>query len=814
MTQTTVVTHAWRRAPLPEVCQRIGLAALHGEPVAAASDVLHRRTGAMSGALEIAPADETTLGGITLRSHQIDAQRRLWLSIQSRGGALLADTVGLGKTYVALAVARHYSEVHVLAPAGLLPMWRTAVGATETSGVTVHSLHLFSRQRTDFCTSRTPAEPRVLVVIDEAHYLRTRTTARYGNVARFCANRDVLLISATPLHNRARELRNILALFLGERADALDADTLAQCVVRRSSASVEFKLPNVAEHPPVLIPDNPAVLECILTIASPLPTQDGSTAGALVRLGLLRAWCSSDAALTEAIRRRQLRGEALVHSLTHGRYPTQRELQSWIVGTDSVQLGFPALLVQTASTECAPLLKTLLAHLDSLQGLLERHVRSASADQVRIAYLRQLLRDQTTANAPTQLCDAPHAEIAPQPPIVAFSQFASTVRALHRALGDIAGIASLTSHGGLIASGKVSREELIAQFAPRANGRPPPSPRERVQLLLTTDLLAEGVNLQDADSVIHLDLPWTDALRRQRVGRLVRMGSQHPVVHVHSFSPPMGAETALRVVATLERKAGLHREWVGDEVHAQHASGALSAADAATQLRELFQSWAAAVAVPPSPSSDDGPVLVAAASADASGFLAAVHEGKQITLVAQTGEADHASSDVHAVLKTVRTFYPHQPLTPSSSRSSSSSNRLVDLRMTVVIAQIQQWMAERRLRVMVGESSRELAPTQQRALQQLSARLASIPAATRRPLRTAFAHAEQHILHARGVGAEIALRTWLETSEVSPVPEWLSRVPESHATGLHAALPAGTPCRVLAVVLLVAEGASEPPMLE
>ncbi|MBC8085690.1 MAG: DEAD/DEAH box helicase [Phycisphaerae bacterium] len=817
MTHIKVTDQSWRRATLPDVCRRIGVAALRGDAGATAADALKRDGDDGTHAPQAEPPDAHTLGDITLRPHQLDAQRRLEVSIRARGGALLADTVGLGKTYVALAVAREYAEVHVLAPAALVPMWRKAVLAARASGVTLHSLHRFSRQRASLSGSRKIAAQRALIIIDEAHYLRTRTTVRYGNVALFCANCDVVLISATPLHNRPRELRNILALFLGERSDALDAQTLAQCVVRRSTANVGVSLPAVAEHRAVVIPDNPAVLECILTVASPLPPHNGSAASALVRLGLLRAWCSSDAALTDAIRRRQLRGEALLHSLTHGRYPTQRELQSWIVGTDSVQLGFPDLLVDTATTECAPLLKTLLAHLDSLQALLERHFRSARADQVRIAYLRQLLGEQPSADTPTQVFDAARADIAPNPPIVAFSQFASTVRALHRALGDIAGIASLTSHGGRITSGKVSREELIAQFAPRSNGRPPPPERERIRLLLTTDLLAEGVNLQDANTIIHLDLPWTDALRKQRVGRLVRMGSQHTVVHVHTFAPPMGTERALRVLCTLERKAGLHREWVGNEVHTPQAINSPSVAEAATQLRELWQLWAGPSAIPHSTGTEDNHAWVAVANADETGFLAVIVIGSSVSVLACAGTTSAPSSDVHGVLKSVRATCAQRPLSPSPVPELRVPDEFVNCRLSRAMAQIQQWVADHSLRAMAGESSRELAPSQQRGLQQLSAVLNSVPAIARRSLRADFAHAEQQVLHARGAGAEMALRDWLETHTITPVSDWLARVPHSYVNNLHvlddAAVSAEEPCRVLAVVLLVARGETEGRML-
>ncbi len=558
---------------------------------AATAETSHRASDHATG--HAVGASPSSVGQITLREHQRDACVRLKTSIQQFGGALLADAVGLGKTYVALKMACDYATVHVLAPATLLPMWRSAVSATGSRHVLIHSLHRLSRGPINAVSN----VGRSLIIVDEAHHLRTRNTERYKNAVTFTAGHDVLLLTATPLHNNARELRNLLALFLGHRADALDNAMLAQCVVRRTSTAVETHIPSVREFPPHRVPDNQMVLERLLTLPPPLPVHEGAAASALVRLGLLRAWCSSDAALSESIRRRQLRGEALMHSLAHGRYPTQRELQSWIVGNDSVQLGFPELLVATTTDDTADMLKTLLAHLDGLQSLLQLHTRTALADARRAELLRSLVGTETlTLNSVERRAErtpGSNAASAAPPAIVAFSQFASTVRALHRALSDLAGIASLTSDGGRIASGAISREELIANFAPRANGRPPPPAAERIRLLLTTDLLSEGVNLQDAGVVVHLDLPWTHALRQQRVGRLARMGSAHAVVDVHTFEPPMGTEAVLRIVSTLARKAGLQRQFVGSEsgkLHSERAS-TLSGADEATQLREYWHSW-------------------------------------------------------------------------------------------------------------------------------------------------------------------------------------------------------------------------------
>ena len=72
-----------------------------------------------------------TIGAVTLRAHQRSAVARLRAVMQEFGGALLADDAGLGKTYVAAALARDATRPLIVAPASLRSMWIDALRATE-----------------------------------------------------------------------------------------------------------------------------------------------------------------------------------------------------------------------------------------------------------------------------------------------------------------------------------------------------------------------------------------------------------------------------------------------------------------------------------------------------------------------------------------------------------------------------------------------------------------------------------------------------------------------------------------------------------
>jgi hypothetical protein len=237
-------------------------------------------------------------------------------------------------------------------------------------------------------------------------------------------------------------------------------------------------------------------------------------------------------------RRRRL-ATAIEQSIESGRLPSVRELRAWEGCDDgAVQLGFVPLLVESMTEQ---------DHL-LLLG------RQIADERGRIAELEQVMR--STDDPDLARCDALRAirRAHPDERILCFAELATTVRAYHSALRWETGIGMLTASEARIASGRLARDELLARFAPAAQGASAPNVRERVTLLLTTDLLSEGVNLQDASVVVHLDLPWNPARLTQRVGRVRRAGGA-AVVHSYLFAPPTSSELLLRVEERLRRKA-------------------------------------------------------------------------------------------------------------------------------------------------------------------------------------------------------------------------------------------------------------------
>ncbi|HMH85130.1 MAG TPA: DEAD/DEAH box helicase family protein, partial [Gemmatimonadaceae bacterium] len=149
------------------------------------------------------------LGGITLRPHQQSAVGRAEAALEEFGGVLIGDDVGMGKTFVATAIARRYAQSLIVAPAALASMWRDALGMTRTPADFL-SFERLSRA----CLDQSHAG-HDLIVVDEAHHVRNRATRRYQRLAMLAREARVVLLTATPIHNRPAEMLSLLSLFLG-----------------------------------------------------------------------------------------------------------------------------------------------------------------------------------------------------------------------------------------------------------------------------------------------------------------------------------------------------------------------------------------------------------------------------------------------------------------------------------------------------------------------------------------------------------------------------------------------------------------------
>jgi superfamily II DNA or RNA helicase len=490
-------------------------------------------------ARRLAPDEAPDAAPGWLRPEQVRSFRRSLFAIRQHGAALLADPVGSGKTYIALAVATAIGLAQptvCLVPAPLAEQWRAT--ARQFGLAIVVATHQAASR------GRLPAVKNGLVVVDEAHHFRNPGTWRYRTVAPWLIGRPVLLVTATPVVNRLTDLLH--QLLLGVRDDALAPDgvpslraLLGQAVGSPALGRLVFESPALHGLQPERrgSVSRPDALECeaaigALAVIDRLHLSRVAGTETLIRTVLRRAAASSPAALTCALRRYR---SLLLHARDAARAgrPFDRAALRRFSGELEDQLVWWELM--PAAEDSGEL---RLDDLERIDDALRDAELAAAAPDGKLERLRSLLADGR--------------------PTLIFASRRETVRYLRDRLGPPPPAWCTGTQAG-VGHCPMPRATVLGWFRQtdrdagplRTDGPAPP------RHLVVTDVAAEGLDLQRAGRVVHYDLPWTPMRVEQREGRAVRLGSRHRVVEVVTFTPPAPLDRALRLSRALAMKARL-----------------------------------------------------------------------------------------------------------------------------------------------------------------------------------------------------------------------------------------------------------------
>ena len=576
------------------------------------------------------------------------------------GGCIIADSVGLGKTFEALAVIKYHElrndRVLVLCPKRLRENWslyrandRRNVLAGDRFGYDILNHTDLSRDgglSGDIDLAHLHWGNYDLVVIDESHNFRNKKTPRQGGETRYdrLLNRiiregvrtRVLMLSATPVNNRLADLRNQVA-FAAEGDDgALAGQGVASIASTARLAQKQFnrwlKLDDVERTPARLVemlgfdyftlldrftiarsrrhiekyygtaetgrfpdrrapmnvkPDvdqtgrfpsirdiNGEIRRLHLAAFAPLRyvlahKQDAYDAKYstrleqrtgffrqldreeslihLMRVNLLKRMESSVASFALTVQRQLANVDAMLSRLDA---QTDEVEELDIADVDIDDPAFESLLVGRK-------VKVLLQDVDPVrwkQDLVEDRGRLATlhasaaeiipARDAKLDALRQMIADKQRN------------PINPgNRKVIVFTAFADTARYLYEELApwarDTQGMDSalVTGSGGnRTTAGDLRRDlaSILGAFAPRARERPDDLADEgELDLLIATDCISEGQNLQDCDWLVNYDIHWNPVRIIQRFGRIDRIGSPNASIQLVNFWPNLELEEYL-----------------------------------------------------------------------------------------------------------------------------------------------------------------------------------------------------------------------------------------------------------------------------
>jgi hypothetical protein len=327
-------------------------------PRTAALAILELRFGNQRGSV----AEPPDLGSrLWLPEFQLQAIQHAARILLRRGGVLIADSVGLGKTFIALGLIeralRDRRRVAIAVPAGLRRMWRTEL---RKIGL-LDGVCLLSHTALALHGLRQPAD---FVVIDEAHAFRNPNTRRYAAARRACRGARTVLLTATPINNSLWDLYFQLRLFCADTAfrdlgvgslkagfaEGRDVDRILRAVmirrtraeVRSTAADLQFPRRVAIQTVSYAMPLEPArIREYLfgLSFIAHGTARSSSASPDLLRFALLKRMESSGRAAYASLSRLLRFYEEFVAALERGRVLEPDAFRSlYTVADDAMQL--------------------------------------------------------------------------------------------------------------------------------------------------------------------------------------------------------------------------------------------------------------------------------------------------------------------------------------------------------------------------------------------------------------------------------------------------------------------------------------------
>jgi HKD family nuclease/superfamily II DNA or RNA helicase len=120
-------------------------------------------------------------------------------------------------------------------------------------------------------------------------------------------------------------------------------------------------------------------------------------------------------------------------------------------------------------------------------------------------------------------------------------------------------------------------QSIVKRFAPRSNLKErEPMPGPPVRVLIATDVISEGQNLQDCNRVLNYDLHWNPVRLIQRFGRVDRIGTTHENIYLHNTWPDTDVDAELSLTDRLKRRIQAFHDFIGLDTQLLSASERLN----------------------------------------------------------------------------------------------------------------------------------------------------------------------------------------------------------------------------------------------
>ena len=572
---------------------------------------------------------------VSLAEFQEDSVRKARRILSRYDGVLVADSVGLGKTWIGKKLLEDYAyhrrqKALVICSASLREMWRRELHAAT---IAAEVLGMEGMGRDDF--DPRPYRDVDVILIDESHNFRNDLSNRYDSLERLIQlnggrgrdgeRKKIILLSATPINNDLYDLRNQMRLFtqaepdyfadigIGDleayfrkgrqlvRRDQVSAgavlfNLLEEVVVRNTRPYIRLAYPNATiDGKPVRFPDRrmrtvnyslgktygglygdivdavghlslaPYALESYRKPETITDQQDydfatGRAQGiiGIFKTRFLKRLESSVEAFRKSLHWALTFEETYLEYLLDGKVVESPDFRKAMRFLEHEGDDEPGSMADELDAK-----EESRAHIESLGTVdLNKYELRRLSNDVKTDV--KLLRDLYRRTEPLVAKDGKLAalkellagELAGKKVLI-FSTFKDTTRYVHQCLNEDkewlqrAGTPCVRR----IDSGNhpSERGHILGLFAPVANNAEV-AKEDQIDVLISTDVLSEGQNLQDCGVALNYDLTWNPIRLVQRNGRIDRIGSPHERITIYNMFPEDELERLLGLVARLTER--------------------------------------------------------------------------------------------------------------------------------------------------------------------------------------------------------------------------------------------------------------------
>lgn len=534
----------------------------------------------------------------------------------SQNGVFISDVVGLGKSYIALAIASWYwsqkrKNTLIICPAALKSMWENYIDEYNLPAKVISSGDLLFKNDDDNYTLNDDDKLAgyEIVIIDEAHNFRNQNTQKYKIVAPYLNGKKVILLTATPQNKSVWDIYYQIKLFhqkditdLNISPNSLEsyfktyennphkiAELLQNFVIRRTRNDIK----NNPKYKNVSIDFPKRILQTIsYSIDESYTTKDHLTIydtilDSLFRMNKTKRFKYAIYDLTgflkpENVNKKTYQGLSYFGELVRGllRVLLFKRLESSNVSFyESVKrmINRHRILLEsiekrnTVITGRADQLEAFLFSDETDEKLINKVSEYPIEDFKKDELIKTIQEDKAILE---ELCNAIEPIINEKVQdnkfiefiekilkpnlknkILIFSEFSDTVEYLYKrtkALYPKLAIERISS----AKTKAVDKTDIVRRFSPNSQtkGVGLNEVEKEIQILFTTDVLSEGQNLQDAFIIVNYDFHWNPVRLIQRIGRVDRIGSIADAIKVYNFLPDRNIESQLNLQGRVQNR--------------------------------------------------------------------------------------------------------------------------------------------------------------------------------------------------------------------------------------------------------------------